>query len=271
MKKLMMFIFVTLIIILFFFIYFMFFYKVDNDMMAWYNNNQYIGHALYGIDGCDYVNSSDSLEYGYSKGIRVMEVDLLYTSDNELVVNHDWEYGIIKTYDEFMNNKIYGKYSPIDMKMLVNYMIKYRDLYLVIDTKEDSYNEDNYLNLYRDLIDYCKNLDENILDRIIIQIYDYDMYSEIDKMYHFDNYIFSIYKLVDKFNILQLVHFCISNNIDVIGIPKGFIDGGIIKDNFIKFMKGKNIKLYVYTINNDVKYREYLSMGIDGIYTDFLY
>lgn len=48
------------------------------------------------------------------------------------------------------------------------------------------------------------------------------------------------------------------------------------KNNFINSIhinkiKSKNLKLYVHTVNDRDKYNEYLNIGIDGVYTDFLY
>ena len=259
-----------LIFVLFFIIYVLFLYKNNNDYnREWYASNKYIGHALYGIGNYSYTNSRESLEYGYSKGIRVMEVDLLYTSDNKIVANHFWFNNDILSYDEFMNNKIYDKYSPMDLQVLIDYMIMYDDMYIVIDTKEDGYSN-NYLNIYKELVDYCEKIDISLLDRIIVQIYNYDMYYDIEEIYDFDNYIFSIYKITD-FNIMKLSIFCIYYDIDVIALPEWLIEDGTIKENYIKFMKNKGLFVYVYTVNDNNIKNKYYNMGIDGIYTDYIY
>ena len=270
MKKIIRIILIILILILLAFLYLIFLYKVDNKEYAWYGDNKYIGHAFYGIDGLSYVNSSEALECGYDKGIRVMETDLIYTSDKRIVINHDWNNTGILTYKKFMNNKLYNKYSPMDLEMLISYMVKYDDLYIVIDTKEENYSGNNYVNIYKELVDYCKKIDVKLLDRIIIQIYDYDMYDRIDKIHNFDNYIFSLYKL-DDFNLYKLIYFCLYNKIDVIVIPEWLIENNSINRIHINKIKSKNLKLYVHTVNDRDKYKEYLDMGIDGVYTDFLY
>lgn len=259
-----------LILILLSVVYVIFLYRNnDNNDNEWYTNNKYLGHALYGIDGNDYTNSMESLEYGYSKGIRVMEVDLLYTKDNHIVANHFWEFDYVLDYNIFMSEKIKNRYSPIDLEILIDYMIKYDDLYFVIDTKEDSYS-DNYLNIYKELIDYCKKIDESLLDRIIVQLYSFEMYYDIEEIYSFDNYIFTIYKFTD-FNILKISNFCVYNDIDVIAVPEWSIEDGNIKGNYVKFMKNKGLYVYAYTVNDKDVMERYFNMGIDGIYTDFIY
>ena len=98
-KKISFLVLLILIIFLFCFIYVIFFYKGDyNNKVNWYSNNKYIGHALYGLDQYSYLNSKESLEFGYSKGIKVMEVDLLYTSDDKIIANHVWNDNIVLTY-----------------------------------------------------------------------------------------------------------------------------------------------------------------------------
>ena len=223
---------------------------------------------MYGINNDTYTNSKESLEYGYSKGIRIMEVDLLYTSDNRIVANHFWTDDILN-YDEFMNNGIYNKYSPINLEILIDYMIMYDDMYIVIDTKEDAYS-DKYLNIYVELVEYCKSIDISLLDRVIVQIYSYDMFYDIEEIYDFDNYIFTIYKFTD-FNIMNLCIFSIYNDIDVIGLPEWLIEDGTIKDNYIKLIKNKGLFVYVYTVNDGNIMNKYFNIGIDGIYTDFIY
>ena len=43
----------------------------------------------------------------------------------------------------------------------------------------------------------------------------------------------------------------------------------ISKEN-IRFLKSKNIKLFVYTVNDEEEYYDFKSLGVDGIYTDYL-
>ena len=268
--KIMSIILVIMFFILLLILYILFGYRNKlNGSNEWFSSNEYICHALCGIDGLDYMNSLDGLEYGYSMGIKIMEVDLLYTSDFLIVANHYWDNSKILSYDDFMNNKIYNRYSRIDMEILIDYMLKYKDLYIVIDTKEDDYS-DNYINIYKELVDYCLSIDSTLLDRIIIQLYSYDMYYDIKDIYEFDNYIFTLYKFTD-FNMLNIANFCIYNNIDVIAIPEWFIENNYVNDSHIKFFKYKGLSVYVYTVNDNNIKNKYYQMGVDGIYTDFLY
>ena len=55
-------------------------------------NSQLMGGFLYLHTslGNIYSNSLEALDLSYSKGIRIFELDLKLTEDNELVAVHDW-------------------------------------------------------------------------------------------------------------------------------------------------------------------------------------
>ena len=65
-----------------------------------------IGHALYGINNESYGNCLECLEEGYKKGIRLIEADFLFTSDNDLVLNRRWKNKIM-TSDKFLKTKAF--------------------------------------------------------------------------------------------------------------------------------------------------------------------
>jgi len=60
MKRIVKIFLIILILFLLLLLYLIFFYKVDSNKYAWYNKNEYIGHAFYGIDGLNYINSSEA-------------------------------------------------------------------------------------------------------------------------------------------------------------------------------------------------------------------
>ena len=86
-----------------------------------------IAHAMGGIDGYAYSNSMEAFEENYAKGHRLFEVDLHFTSDGKLVLWHSWDYqycsshtpGYKPTYKQFMSARIYDRYTPMDLKKLL--------------------------------------------------------------------------------------------------------------------------------------------------------
>lgn len=145
----------------------------------------------------------------------------------------------------------YGWYTPMDIEMLLDFMLVYQDIYVIIDTKEDDYD------IYQKLVSICLKRNTNLLDRFIVQIYD------------FKKYIFSTYKISGT-DLTKVVYYCLLHHIDVIAVPKEQVLGGMISKEKIRFLKSKNIKLFVYTVNDEEEYYDFKSLGVDDIYTDYL-
>ena len=247
-------------------IYFYFFYRLSDNRA--FKNQKLLGHGVYGIDNIDYTNSIEALNLAYDNDIKIIEIDFLFTSDNQLVLNHVWNYNYIKSYYDYMNDKLVDKYTPMSIDYLLNFMQSHKDVYVIVDTKEYDYS-DNMLGIYDALVNKIKNFDSLLADRFIIQIYNYDHYYNIKNVGFFKNYIFTFYKM-DNPEFYKVTYFCLFHNIDVIVIPKEYILNNVITKKDIDLIKSKNIKLYVHTVNSIEEYNKLLTFGINGVYTDFL-
>ncbi len=103
---------------------------------------RFIAHAGGKIDGFTYTNSLEALNYNYLKGFKLFELDFIKTSDSIYVAAHDWEHwakivnyeGVLPvTHEEFLQYKIYGKYTPLDIKKVNEWFSKHDDAILVTD------------------------------------------------------------------------------------------------------------------------------------------
>ena len=170
-----------LVLFLGYLFYFFFLMNVSSNFLDYVD---FIGHGIYGIDNITYTNSKDSLEVAYKNGIRVIEVDFLFTNDGELVLNHIWDEDGSVSYNEFMHGVINDKYTPMDLKMLFECMRKYDDLYVVIDTKEELYdNEKEIFDVYEKIVNEAYLYDVSLLDRFIVQLYNFKDYKLLNKIY----------------------------------------------------------------------------------------
>ena len=236
----------------------------------WHENNPFIAHALYGIENIDYTNSYESLELGYIKGLKIFEADFLLTSDEQVILTHHWENNEPLSHQEFMSKKIHDKYTPLDLEDLLLYMKKHKDIYVVIDTKQNMFDLSKHFDVYSKIVDETRKIDSKLLNRFIVQIYDYDEFEKIKNIYNFKDYIFTIYKLED-FSLPELTSFCVANSIDTIVFPHEYIYNRILNRHDIKFIKEQNLKVYTHTVNDKSLYDYYTLNGIDGIFTDSLY
>ena len=226
-----------------------------------------IGHALYGINNESYGNCLECLEEGYKKGIRLIEADFLFTSDNDLVLNRRWKNKIM-TSDKFLKTKAFKKYTSLNISMLLEKMMEYKDIYVIIDTKEDEYGKSVY-SVYERIIEEAGKVDDSLPERFIPQYYNYEMFYKLKNIYDFKYDMVTLYKW-PYLDINMIVNFCIQKDIDAITIPIWTYNDNIFTKENWQSLRDSNIKVYVHTINDPEEYDLLKISGVDGIYTDFL-
>lgn len=163
-----------------------------------------VGHAFGGFDGKDdYTNTYDALVYNYNLGNRVFEIDLGVTSDDEIVLLHEWKqyHDIFKlgendewkqeTLDYFKSHRIYDKYTTLTFSELLAIMTKIPDFYIVLDSK--TFDVPTTEKMYSRIVDMVSKIDEKLLDRIVPQAYSPEIYDKILEIYPFRDVIFTLY------------------------------------------------------------------------------
>ena len=234
-----------------------------------------IAHALGDIDELIYTNSLEAITESIEEGYKLVEADILLTSDNQLVLRHDWqierfikfnqtymdnESGIyIPSLTEFVSNKIYDKYTPMTFNDLLKFMKKHKDFYVITDTKY--LNPEEYLPEFELMVKEINSVDPKLMDRFIIQFYNLDMYYNLKETTPFKEYIFTIYA-VDITNE-EIINFMNHNQLKYLTMYEGRIT-----TEFINELTGYGIFTLTHTINDLNKVNEYMSMGLDGFYTD---
>lgn len=247
--------------------------KVCSFLKPWYERNRVITHALGGIDGKTYTNSIDALDYNYNRGKRVFEADFNYTSDGAIVLTHDYQEtsnnlidfpdDYIPSYDEFMSNQIYYKYKPGNAEDLLAYMHEHSDMYLVSDIKYD--NPAMITTLLQGIVAMAQEKGiEEVLDRFIIQFYYEQNYYDIQKIYPFKNYIYSLYAEKNK-DFEGVKNFCVANDIPVVLMRSSWVKD----ETTLQVFNENNIKVYVYTLNNLNRIFERKSQGVYGVVSDY--
>lgn len=104
--------------------------------------DRFIAHAGGQIDGKKYTDSLEALDYSYSKGLRLLELDIITTSDGYYVAAHDWKTwagmtgyagDLPPSREVFLGKKIYGKYTPLDLRRINDWFGVHQDAILVTD------------------------------------------------------------------------------------------------------------------------------------------
>ena len=231
-----------------------------------------IAHAGGIIDGHDYTNSLEAILTNYSKGQRVFEIDFARTIDNQLVCTHDWDPALLEdgTSDEeissqkFMSTLIRGEYTPLSLEELGRLMEQYPDIWVVTDTKNstvESVQQD-----FEVLLETMKAHGmESVLDRMIVQIYNEEMYHTVYRIYPFKSWIYTLYKFWggDTETFLQCVRFCDGHDINGITTWNFYVT-----PELLQITRAYDIPWYVHTENDVKNANELIRQGITGIYTD---
>ena len=236
-----------------------------------------IAHAMGGVNkNYRYTNSKEGFIEHYNKGTRIFEVDLVETKEGAIVARHDWSnslYDILEqeneykdekalTLDEFKSKKINKTLTPLTLNDMVDLMLEYDDFYIVTDTK--SSKKDDVNRVFTKLVDKLNKKDPSLIDRIIPQIYNRDMFFLLKDIYDFKNILYTLYLESSSYS-------------EVIEFAKEYKISGVVMSEekynkyFIQELNKNGIKSYVHTINDEEKIKKYIEEGVYGIYTDYVY
>lgn len=241
---------------------------------AWYDKYPAVCHALGMAKGGETLtNSREALEYNYKRGQKVFETDLAITADNVVVLRHDWfsdlgqaenlgwTEGTLQTpaSDQFLSALLYGKYTPMTLLDLYKFMDKKKDVYVVLDSKYSNTTEEDFTLIVDTAL---QNGLESVLDRIIVQLYYEQMYDEVESVYHFKNYIYTLY-YIGWPGGEAVGSFCQDKNIPVVVMPYDWLSKDIVKE-----LEAYPVEIYVHTVNAPSDAEYVTELGADGVYTD---
>lgn len=242
----------------------------------------YLAHALGGINKKDYTNSLEALENSYKSGIKLYEVDVKLTSDDRLICVHGFkeddyvnlfelEYPGQNTelsYDEFMNLKIRGKYTPLDIESFIRFMKQHEDIYVMVDIGKR--NKEYTKKVYEIIVKVANN-DESILNRLIVGGQTTQMIQAVKEVYNFK--LINLYwsykenrtdKKIDTKE--EFLKYCINNSITSLSTSEKAFNENV---SAIKYFRDNGLYVYLFTINDREQAIEYLK-SVDVVGTDFI-
>ncbi len=253
-------------------------FAADTATVKWTEGNPLVAHALGEYEGKIETNSKESFIHSWENGYQVMEADFTYTSDNILVVRHDFEPGgsyyrleiqpnhsqPVMDSNTFKNTKIIFEQTPLTAEDLLKLMAEYQDVFLITDTKNS--DQATVTRQFQDMKRIAQNIGHpEILERIVPQIYNQQMLGWVKSVHDFPQYIYTLYQLTDV-DYAKEAAFCAANGIDVVTINKNRISPDMVQT----FHK-QGVLVYVHTVNRYLQMQELLRMGVDGVYTDAIH
>lgn len=258
--------------------------RVDSyDNIRWYEKYHIIAHSGGGIGGYTYANCIEGWQSAYERGVRIYDADINMTSDGVLVLRHDWSDNLetsdvsmseseisidvngihhkiderIPTYAEFIDTKVYSKYTPMDLNSVISFMLEHEDVFVSIDTKTPE--------SLRKLVDYfCETNHEELLKRVITNTYTFEGYFEIMDVYPFENVVMRQYYWCMN-DWQEVAEFCTEHNIHVVNVSANLHD-----DVGIHILKDAGLYVYYAVVDyiSDMKIMQ--ESGGNGIISNWL-
>lgn len=224
-----------------------------------------------------YTNSLEALQQNYSLGHRVFEIDFYLTSDGKMAAVHDWDQfgnmnGVAMSSQEWKAFQTFGspvtesRFTTMLIGDVLDQMLINKDMFFVTDTKILDASDEMKLQ-FTEIVNEAMKRDPELLNRIIPQIYNEEMYALIREIYDFPEVIYTLYASQDSAdNVLDFV----KNNpaISVVTTPIGHAN--FFTAEFINNLHAANKKIYTHTIHTYDDLTKYAALGIDGFYTGLL-
>jgi len=217
-----------------------------------------------------YTNSLESLIQNYDLGHRVFEFDFHFTTDRELAAIHDWKRfgnkdGIVMSSEQWRETGVDAngtRYTSMLIGDILDQMVINKDIFLVTDTKSYAHAAEQFQIIH----DEAMRRDSELLDRIIPQIYNREMYSTVTDIYPFQSIIFTLYLTKEKNK--EIISFVKKHDdIKVVTMP-GY--GERMETNIIKKLAKIDKLVYSHSQNTYEDITALINMGVYGIYTDYL-
>lgn len=105
---------------------------------------------------------------------------------------------------------------------------------------------------------------EDLLDRVIVQVYNQRMYWAVKSVHPFKHFVYTTYTQPDA-AFYKVVKFCKQNGIEAITSPKNDIN-----DYRMELLAKQGIYSYTHSVNNAYFAKEFMKLGVYGVYSDFL-
>ena len=224
-----------------------------------------------------YTNSLEALQQNYDLGHRLFEMDFYLTSDRKLAAVHDWHQfgnkdGVALSSEEWKNFKAYGspetpsRFTTMLIGDVLDQMVINSDMVLITDTKSMEIPKEDTVTQFEQIVTEAKNRDESLLDRVVPQIYNQEMFGEIEAIYPFQHIIYTLYSSPDSAE--EVIDF-ISKHKEIEAVTISFADPRFNQD-FIDAVHRLNKRIYIHTVHTYDDLTKYANVNVDGFYTGLL-
>lgn len=223
---------------------------------------EFIIHAGGRLENYDYLNCEEGLSSYIENGYNLIELDFLFTSDQEIICSHYLEYyedysmTNRPTLEQAVSTPLAGKYTTLTFAKVIEKLKGDEDFKIIFDTKESDSKQ-----IINQMIEEASEEGVNLKERMIIQVYSYENYLEMKEL-DFQEYWFTNYKS----NYLpHQINKYFDKCEDVTTIVMNRVLWKVYRGLDFK----PNKKIAVHTVNNDEYINFLQNHGVDYIYCDY--
>jgi glycerophosphoryl diester phosphodiesterase len=224
-----------------------------------HNLPRYIAHAGGSYLGKTYSNSIAALDRSYQAGYRLFEVDLNLTTDNEIVLLHDW--GPTLTYIHgipagqrdlatFLAETSGSPHQVATISDLAQWAMTHPSARIILDTKAGTVA----------LLTTVANTYPSLRSNFIPFIYGFSQYSSVNSL-GYPNISLLTYN--GQYSAADLLSQTRSHRLHSIAMPHT-----TLTSQSAELMR--TVPVYVYTINDWAVRDQVIGMGAHGVVTDLL-
>lgn len=208
---------------------------------------RFISHSGGGIDGYEYTNSREAWDLSYANGNRIIDADLFFTPDSQIVLRHS-------------NEDVRENYTEMTLSDMITYMAGHEDLFVSTDVKGREIEK-----VYRMLVEEARRQgQEVVLKRIISSLYEEEDYNTVTGIYPFEHFSMRQYIYAPK-NYYELAKFCTEHNIGIVMLSECYSH-----DEGVQQLVAKGIRVFAAVVDDAARFSTLQSLGISGCCTNLL-
>lgn len=222
-----------------------------------------IAHAGGAVDGHDYTNACEALDFWHDRGCRWFEIDLNWTSDGRLVAIHDWNKaaerifgpdfnGCWMSHDAFMEQPRLDGLTSVDDRGLGQWLLAHPEAVVVTDCK--------WANV--DALALLTVMFPEAMEQVVPQIYSFEEYDAVRAL-GFENLILTLYQMDETDE--AVLDFVVGHDLVAVAMPFKRTFGGLPGR-----LADLGMPSLVHTVNRAGVFERLRKGGVHGIYTDVL-
>ena len=237
-------------------------------------NMTLIAHAGGGLPQGIYSNAKEAFDLSAKNGFTLIEADFNLTKDGSIVLMHDWDARHYQYFSKlswmppllaklrprratgqqnFMARTMNKGLHQMDLDALLIWMRAHPQVKIITDVKGNNI----------DVMAAIKDKAPQLQGQFIVQIYAPQEYAPIAAL-GYEHIIFTAYR--SPLSDAELINFARANKLYALTIPAARASAELSL-----VMTAINTPVFAHTLNTEADVQNFKSIGVTGLYTDYLY